>query len=174
MDLTRRNKWRRYKMKVGIIVHSFTGHTYSVGEVIKRNLDEANHTVELHKLDIVGGEVRDEIDINKIQFSNNIDINQYDVLVFGGPVRGFSISPSLKAFLTRVQDIKDKPVYIYVTHYFPFSWMGGTSAIKQIKVICEEKESKIIGTGIVDWKNGRREEQITNLAQRIKKDIEAI
>ncbi len=161
-------------MKVGIIVHSFTGHTYAVGEVIRDELSKSNMQVELKKLDIIGGEERDEININRILFSENIDPNDYDALVVGGPVRGFYISPALKAYLSRAQGLNSKPVYIFVTHYFPFKSMGGTSAIKQIKIICDAKQANLIGTGIIDWKNGRREEQIKDLAISIKDALKAL
>jgi len=161
-------------MKVGIIIHSFTGHTYSVGESIKIELEKENNIVELKKIDIIGGEVRDEINIARINFTEVINPDDYDVLVFGGPVRGFSISPALKSYLVGLQKLKNKPVFIFVTHYFPLKSMGGTSAIKQIKVVCENHEANIIGTGIIDWKNGRRNSQILKLTEEIKKAIEKI
>ncbi len=38
-----------------------------------------------------------------------------------------------------------------MTEFFPFPWMGGNHAIRQMKKICQSKGASILATGIVNW-----------------------
>ena len=70
----------------------------------------------------------------------------------------------MKALLGRLEGLEGKDTMIFVTHAFPFNWMGGNSAIKQLRNMCTEKGANILFTGIIDWKNSKREVQIDSLA----------
>lgn len=156
-------------MKIGIMIHSNTGNTYSVAEKLRDKLIKDGHFVDLDKLEPVGGENTNETDIKKIIFDKQPDLSKYDALVFGGPVRGFSISPVLSAYLSLIPSLKNKKVSILVTEHFPYPWMGGNHTIGQIKKICESKGATIIATGVVNWKNKRREEKIVAVVDNLSK-----
>ncbi|MDF2483843.1 MAG: flavodoxin/nitric oxide synthase [Herbinix sp.] len=154
-------------MKIGLLVHSHTGNTLSVAEQLKDKLIKNGHVVELRKLEPVGGENKNEIDINRIQFKPEPEISGFDYVIVGAPVRGFSISPVLAAYLNKVPTLKGQKVDLFVTQAFPHSWMGGNNAIKQMKKSCEQKGAVIGETAIVNWKSKKRDALIQELLTQL-------
>lgn len=150
-------------MKIGLFIHSHTGNTLSVAEQLEKKLRNDGHTVELRQLDPVGGENTKEIDINKINFQPEPDISGYDYVIVGAPVRGFSISPVLAAYLNKVPSLKGIRVDLFVTQAFPYRWMGGNNALKQMKSLCIKKGANVLNTSVVNWKNKKKEDQIKEL-----------
>lgn len=149
-------------MKVGIIVYSQSGNTLGVAEKILLELRRRKIDVELEKI-----EVEDTSTPRKNPFviSKKPDASKYDVLVFGSLVEGFSVSPVMKEYLSGIDSLEGKDVYCFVTHFFPFAFLGGNSAISQMKkeIVC--KSGSVVHTGIVNWKNKKREEEISNVVQ---------
>ena len=154
-------------MKIGIIVHSQTGNTYSVAEKLKEKLLEAGHSVNIERIKPVGGEKTNEKDVSRIRIEKLPDVNSYDALVFGAPVQGASVSPVLAAYLTQVASLQNKKVACLVTEFFPYPWMGGTRAINQMKKVCESKGASVCGTGIVNWSSIGREKKITDVVEQL-------
>ncbi len=158
-------------MNICILVNSLTGNTLSIAEKLKIKLEKNNNLVSLEKIEPIGGENVNETNISNINFEKIIDFNNYDLIIIGSPVRGFSISNTLKSYLDKVNSLKNKKVSLFVTHFFPFSFLGGNQTIKQNIKICEEKDAIISNTGIIDWKNKKREEQIENLVNTFSRNI---
>ncbi|MCE5342693.1 MAG: flavodoxin, partial [Eubacteriales bacterium] len=77
-------------MKIGIIVHSFTGNTLLVAQKISEALTQAGHTVALERVT-----VKDENPnaANAIALAAAPAAAGYDLVLFGAPVRAFSLSP---------------------------------------------------------------------------------
>jgi menaquinone-dependent protoporphyrinogen IX oxidase len=154
-------------MKIRIIVHSQTGHTYTVAEKLKNKLTAGGHFVDLKKIEPVGGESLNNTDISKIAFDHQPNVSGYDAVIFCAPVRGGSISPVLAAYLAKIDTLKDKKVDLFVTQFFPYSWMGGKQAISQMRKKCEDKGAIIGTTGIVNWKNRKREKMIEEVVNKL-------
>lgn len=95
------------------------------------------------------------------------DACAYDALVFGAPVRGASISPVMAACLGKLGSLQGKKVVCLVTEMFPYPWMGGNRAIRQMKEICESKGAIICGTGIVNWMGKQREKRISDVVKKL-------
>lgn len=150
-------------MKIGIIVYSRTGNTLSVAKRLEEKLMAAGHDVKIEKVTAVND---GEMDAGKIQLSNIPDASAYDTLIFGSPVRGFSLSAAMNAYLSQLAVLKEKNVFCYVTQAFPFPSMGGNRAIEQMKKICESKGVKVSKTGIVNWSNIRREKMIVDIIEK--------
>ena len=55
---------------------------------------------------------------------------------------------------------------LFMTEFFPFPWMGGKNALKQMTALCDEHGADVIGSGVINWKNPHRERQITDLLQQ--------
>jgi flavodoxin len=153
-------------MNIGIIVHSLTGNTYSVAERLMETLVEHGHSVSIEKLTAVNDK---EQNIRKVKLTNIPKIDSYEALIFGAPVRGFALSPIMKAYLSHIPCIQGKKVECFVTEFFPYPWMGGNSAIKQMKEICESKGATVIKTGIVNWSSKKRNEQISTIVENQNK-----
>ncbi len=61
---------------------------------------------------------------------------------------------------------------MFVTHFFPFAFMGGNSAISQMKNFVEERGGIVLDSGIIDWKNPSRERKIQSLLEQFTKEIQ--
>lgn len=151
-------------MKIGIIIHSYSGNTYSVAQKLKEKLLKAGHLVEIERIKIIGGEQPND---KQFQIENPPEVNQYDAVVFGAPVRGFSISPVISAYMRQLSSLKGKKAACFVTKQLSFNWTGGNSAIAGMKNICESKGGNVAETGIVFWKSKNREKEIDALVEKL-------
>ena len=158
-------------MKTAIIVHSLTGNTLSVAERLKDSLEKRGVNVYLEKVEPSGGENKNEMDLTKITFQSKLDLAEFDNIVMAGPVRGFSMSPVLKAYFEE-SSLKNRKVYMFVTHFFPFAFMGGNSAISQMKSFVEKRGGIVLDSSIIDWKNPSRERKIQSLVDHFSKEIQ--
>lgn len=150
-------------MKIGIIVYSQTGNTYSVALKIRDALIRKGHSVDVEKIEAV----RDtKQNINNIQITKVPDIEKYDGLIFASFVEAFSLCPVMDKYLKQLKSLSDKKVAIYVTQFFPYPWMGGKHAIKQFKKNLILKDNHTNETGIVNWKNKNRDEIIEKLVEQ--------
>ena len=151
-------------MKVGILVHSKTGNTLNVAEKIMQKLKTDGYTATIEQIVAANDE---ETDINKIQLTSNPNISQYDVVILGGPVRGFSLSPILQSYLSKCESLQGKKVKCYVTQFFPYPWMGGSRAIVQMKSLCESKGAEVIDTAIINMKNKNVDKMISDAVEKL-------
>ncbi len=152
-------------MKIGIIVHSQTGHTYSVAQKLQEKLSAAEHEVKVERVTPIG-EVNPSS--KNIKFETLPDLDAYDALIFGAPVQAFSLSAVMKTYMNQIKSLNDKKVACFVTKGVPFNWTGGNKAISQMKKIIESQGGTVIGTGIVIWRD-KREEQIVELVEKFSK-----
>ena len=150
-------------MKIGIIVHSATGNTYSLAEKLQQKLIGLGHEADLVRLEPVA----DDKNKSKVRFDQIPQTEKYDALVFGGPVNGFSISAALAAFLKQAKSLQNKQVACMVTQKFSNPMLGGNHTIKQIKQLAEAKGAQVVQTGVVNWDNPRREQMIDDLVEKI-------
>ncbi len=151
-------------MKIGIIVHSHTGNTLSVAQLLCERLLHAGHLAQLEQ---IIPENDGEADVTKVRLKSIPDAGNYDALVFACPVRGASITPVLSAYLMQIGPLQKKKVACFVTQYFPYPWMGGNRAIGQIKAMCQSKGADICGVGIVNWKNKQRQQMIKTVVDEL-------
>jgi len=151
-------------MKVGIIVHSHSGNTLSVAEKLKDTIAAKGHTVNLEQVLAVN---EDPSAQGPVELKSIPDVSSYDALVFGAPVRGFSLTPTMTAYLAQLQALKGKKVGCFVTQQLPFAWMGGNRTIGQMKNACKAKGAVPLRTGIVNWGSKKREEKIANLLKNL-------
>lgn len=153
-------------MKIGIIIHSHTGNTLSVAQKLKEVLLAAGQSATLEQVTALNDE---QTDVNKIQLTKIPDAGAYDMLIFGAPVRGASLSPVMSAYLSQGPSLQGKKVSCFVTEFFPYSWMGGNRAIRQMKKICEAKGAKVYETGIVNWSGMQRKRKITDTVEKLSR-----
>jgi NAD(P)H dehydrogenase (quinone) len=151
-------------MNIGIIIHSHTGNTLAVGEKLKDTLLAAGHQVRLERVTAVN---EDPSARTKIVLESAPAIGDYDAVIFGAPVRAFSLSPVMKAYLQQLPDMQGKKAGAFVTEFFPFPWMGGNQAIGQLKKACAAKGIQVNPTGVVNWSNKKREAMIADVVSRL-------
>ncbi len=146
-------------MKIGIIVYSYTGNTLSVAERLKTKLQEAGDLVVLESI-----KAKDENpNLTKIDLNVLPDARQYDQIILATPVRGFAVSPIMKAYLEQCPNLDAKPIACFVTHAFPFPWLGGNSTLKMMKKLVEAKHARVVATGVVNWGSKKRESDIQKI-----------
>ena len=150
-------------MDIGMIVYSQTGNTHSVATKLQEKLSAAGHSVTLERIEVVG-----EVSPGQtVQFKTLPDAGKYDTLVFGAPVMAFSLSPVMTDYLKQVASLQDKKVAFLVTEAFPYPWLGGNRAVRQMKKACESKGATVCGSGIVNWMKKRREQQIVEVVDEL-------
>jgi flavodoxin len=155
-------------MNIGILVHSQTGHTHSVAQRIEKKLTEQGHTCRIEQI-----RARDEEAISKgqvmqpIQLINPPDPLAYDALILGAPVWGFSLSKIMNAYLDRLPKLSGKKVACFITQSFPHPIFGGNRSLRQLKSACQQMGASVYASGIVNWSNSRREDQIENLVKSL-------
>ena len=142
-------------MNIGMIIYSETGNTLSVAEKLKKRLVASGHTVTIERVTVDGN--RRQQRSADITFGSVPDTTPYDALVFGSPVQAFSLSLPMAGYLKQAGSLDGKQVACLVSQAFPYPWMGGNRAIRQMKKLCESKGVSIIGSGIVNWAKWRRD-----------------
>ena len=147
-------------MKVGIIVHSHTGNTLSVAERLKAAMASKGHSVSIERVVAVN---EDPASKDPVVLKNTPDTGSYDALVFAAPVRAFSLSPVMKAYLAQLSALSGKKVACFVTQQLPFKWMGGSGALGQMKNACSSKGASPVKTGVVNWGSKKREELLADV-----------
>lgn len=151
-------------MKIGIVVYSQTGNTYSVAQRLAEKLASKGHDARIERIKPLG---TDPASKGPIRFEALPDLSEFDRVIFASPVQAFSLAPVMKAYLTQIGSIKDKKAACFVTQQFKNPWMGGNSAVKTMQKLCAEKGGHIADTGVVNWSNPRREEMIIDVVERL-------
>jgi len=132
-------------MKVGIVVHSKTGTTLRFGKIFAEELEKKGHSVDTLELKIdpedYQGKTNEGADFKIL---NLPDVSDYDVLLLGGPVWGFSASPVIMRCIRQIEGIKGKKVLPFVTQGFPFAGMGGNRALSQMTKEAKAKGAKVL------------------------------
>ena len=136
-------------MKVGLIVWSATGNTLSVAESFADTLTADGHTVTIEKIAIDAPDPARRPE--SWALTGTPDPAPYDALVFGSPVEAFSLSGVMNRYLSEAGDLAGKPVFTYVTQYFPKPWMGGANAVKQLAKLVEKKGGEPCGMAVINW-----------------------
>lgn len=150
-------------MKIGIVIHSRTGNTLGAARKIAAGLEEAGHSVSLGQIKADGDEAQA---VFPVQLQYEPDITPYDLLVFGAPVHGFSLSAVMKTYLSHLKTLKSQKVVCFVTHYFPYRWMGGMQAVGQMKSLCTEKEGTVFVCEIMNRTEKDREAKIRSILEK--------
>lgn len=153
---TNENRGRGSIMKIGMIVYSQTGNTLGVAEKIKDEIQKKGHEVVLER-------VRTEGETNKgetIRLASAPNPNGYDAVVFASPVQAFNLAQGMKLYFQQMPEFQAGKVCCFVTQHFPKPWLGGNRAIRQMQDACRQKGTSVTKTGIINWSNKQRENQI--------------
>lgn len=137
-------------MKIAIIVHSKTGTTRKFADLITNRLRKDGHRVDLVQIEtdvpIKTGSVRK---CEKFTITNLPDIKGYDVLLFGGPVWGFSASPVIFECMSALGNFEGKKVLPFVTGGLPFKFMGAKQAVGLMSRNAANKNATVLRGAIV-------------------------
>jgi hypothetical protein len=73
----------------------------------------------------------------------------------------------MQRYLREQEGLSGRPIALLVTEYFPYPWMGGNRAVRQMRRIIEWKGGAVRDSVVVNWKNARRETQIAEGTDRL-------
>lgn len=153
-------------MNIGIIVYSQTGHTLEVCEKLNERLIGEGHSVGLEQVTVVGGRTPKT---KEFALESKPKVEVYDAIVFASYVEAFSLCAVMARYLKGIDSLQSKQVACLVTQQFPYPWMGGSRAIKQMKKICQSKGATIRATGVVNWAKSRREAAMESAIAQLSK-----
>lgn len=144
-------------MNIGIVVFSQTGNTRLVGERLKETLEDRGHQATLHQINAGAQEETGDQGVDAVDTPAT---QEYEALVFGSPVHGFSIPPDMQNYLKQVAALNGKPVACFVTKQLPFAWTGGSQALARMKQLCQGHGGRVVGDTVVYWNRSPRDEHI--------------
>jgi hypothetical protein len=153
-------------MKIGIVVYSQTGNTLSVATKLKEKLAAAGHSVALEPVKLVGERKPGS---REFQLGPLPDVTPYDVLVFGAAVEAFSLSAVMTKCLGQIGSLEKKNVICLITQGFPFAWLGGNRAARQMRKLCEAKGAAVRGAAVVNWMGKGLDRRIANGVEKLSK-----
>ena len=141
-------------MKNVIVIYSKTGNTRLVAKQLSERMN-----CELLEVSAVN----DDPNILVPELINKPDVTEYEHIVFAAPVHGFSLAKIMEAYLKQLPNLEGKIVDLFITHYFPFAWMGGNRALKQMEFIVKSKHASVGKVTSINWTSKKRESVISNL-----------
>jgi menaquinone-dependent protoporphyrinogen IX oxidase len=101
--------------KICILYDSVSGSTVEIADILKNEL-----SLKSHKVDIVS-------------IINHCDLNEYDVVIIGSPLRFGSFTPRMRKFIRKNKErLMEKPLFIYIT----LLYIVGINNIPDFKVPC--------------------------------------
>jgi flavodoxin len=151
------------KMKVGIIVYSYTGHTLSVANKLKEAIKDKGHEVIIELIEPMNNNPGPS---SQVILKTSPDISGYDFIVFGSPVQAFTLAGVMKKYLLNLPHFEGKSAYCFVTRQLKRKWLGGSRAIKWIKTKCFEKGINIIDSGMISWSSNKLDNEIGSLVYK--------
>ena len=146
-------------MKKAVIYYSKTGNT----EGIAKQLSET-HGFDLLPIQAAS----DDPSQLTVELTQVPSIKDYQHIVFAGPVHAFSISKIMKSYLEQLDTFSDQIVDLYITHHFPFAWLGGNRTLKQMKRLVESKQGIVRKMTSVNWSSKKRQSVIDELINSYK------
>lgn len=158
-------------MKVGVVVYSLTGNTFSVAETLRKTLGEAGHNVSFQT---IKAKNEDPNATGPVSLTQVPSLEGLDAVVLGGPVRGFAVAPIVKAYVEQLPHLNGLPMFLYVTHHFPLAFLGGNSTIGMTRKLIEAKGGRVIGSGIVNWSSQHRADNIKTVCANAMSALETL
>ncbi|AUD62104.1 hypothetical protein BK010_00240 [Tenericutes bacterium MO-XQ] len=138
-------------MNKAIVYYSKTGNTDMVANKFK-DFDLLRITAE-----------SDDPNIKDPKLTNIPKIDSYDYIVFASPVHGFQLSRVMRSYLNQVQHLEGKLIDIFITHFFPFAWMGGDQTLKQMKKLIKSRGGEVRYKTSINWSRRNREATIDEM-----------
>jgi menaquinone-dependent protoporphyrinogen IX oxidase len=151
-------------MNIGLVVYSWSGHTQEVAEKLRDALTAKSHGATLIPITLT--EERKQ-GAREFEIAEMPDLSGYDAVVFGAAVEAFSLSPVLSEYLKRVESLSGKKAACLVSQQFPYAWMGGNRAIRQMKRLAKAKGAAVAGAAVVHWTASRRDSSIAAAVEKL-------
>lgn len=162
-------------MKIGIVYYSRTGNTKKAAKILEDKFKKENAEVDLIEIEHVkrpgffaAGRASMKQQEQAIK-NTDFDLKKYDFIIAGSPTWAGNPSPFIKAFMSKVENIKGKKIAVFGTGMSP---INNREKFKEII----ENDLKNIGFKIDDNFLALRmkKEQITEGQQNIDNFVKNI
>lgn len=117
-------------MNVAINIHSQSGHSIQVARALSSKFTDNKHEVDLSLLRTSGALKPHSMNF---ELKRMPSVDGFDLVIVGGPVWAFSLSPVVRKYLREMGNSKGKKILCFVTKGLPFTWTGGSQALKVIE-----------------------------------------
>ncbi|MDD4212364.1 MAG: NAD(P)H-dependent oxidoreductase [Bacilli bacterium] len=148
-------------MKIAIVVISYTGNTKQVSILLEEALKAASHEVTLIPLETIPNNPN----VTMLTLKEVPSLEGYEGVILGSPVHGFMPSYAMKTFIKETPSFSGKIVFPYVTHAFPFAWMGGSGAVGTMKKQVLAKGGQVSLTQVINWGRKNRDVVVATMIQ---------
>jgi flavodoxin len=149
-------------MKKAIVFYSKTGNTRLVAERLKEAFDHKNELVDLLEIKTKS----DDPMQTEVEFVNQPDISNYDHVVLASPVHAFQPSKIIQAYIKTLNHVENKTFDLFITHHFPFAWLGGNGSLRKMKKMLENIKATVNLRISVNWSSKKREQVIQSLLEQ--------
>jgi flavodoxin len=157
-------------MRIGIAVHSKTGVSLGFAGMVADRLRGKGHTVEILPLEPVGDPRPHQ---PGVELKSIPDCSGYDVLMIGGPIWAFGMSPVTVSFASGLTNCQGKRIIPFATMGSPFAFMGGIQGMSKMKRSLERTGAVVLeGVIAASWAN-KPEPERQKVIDRVAAILEA-
>jgi NAD(P)H dehydrogenase (quinone) len=121
-------------MKIGMFIHSQSGNTAKLGLAVTHSLREKGHEVSIELLRPLG---KVHPRVRHVEFRNLPEPDEFDLVIFGGPIWAFGPSPVIVSLLKQLTTLKGKKALCFTTSGFPTAISGARGAIRRINELLD-------------------------------------
>ncbi len=129
-----------------------------MAEKLQRKLAVLGHATSLEQMEPV-----DRSQVKEVKLNAMPDLLKHDAIVLGAPVDAPSPLLAMGADLDQVLSLSGKRVNCLLIQFFPFAWMGGNRALRQMTRDCQAKGQTICRFGVARWSRPSRRGRISQL-----------
>jgi NAD(P)H dehydrogenase (quinone) len=152
-------------MNVGIFIHSQSGNTSSMGMAITMNLRAQGNEVDIQLMKTAG---RLKPRMKHVEFRDDSpNMAPYDVVIFGGPIWGFTVSPVVGAFIKEIPELKGKKALCFSTSGFPTAISGARGGLKKMEMLLDGLGATVLESEPFFWGLFRSKKKMDNAVNRI-------
>ncbi len=158
-------------MRVGIVVHSETGHTILLARVVADKLRKAGHDVDIS---LLRARTKIKPGMHKVELRKVPDALSFDILLIGGPVWAFNSSPAVSAYLDTIKDdsLENRLCLSFVTMGLPLHVLNGNRALGEMEKKLARKGGRVLAGHAMHWFVHADKAAIEHAASTIFKRIE--
>jgi flavodoxin len=155
-------------MKIGIIVHSQSGHTAAFAKAIAAKCSERGHDVDTILLMTTGLSRPSSLRFTISNAPGDAELAQFDRVLVGGPVWAFKASPVIMKYLSSIGALKGKKALAFVTMGFPWKALGASRALYSMSKKLELSDAEALPGEAVRYLFGKsNKKQLDAAVERI-------
>ena len=158
-------------MNIGIIVHSQSGHTAAAAKAIAERFRANGHEVDIKLLMTTGMAKPGSRKFSICNAPEEEEINQFEAILFGGPVWGFKASPVIREYLQWLKKLEGKKVLSFVTMASPWKSLGGNQALHTMNEELRASGGTVLPGEILRYFFGFNKQRLNETVERIYKNV---